>query len=154
MNALGLQQSTARYSFAALESADQKHNMALVTLLAAGIYLASIANSLAVTHSSNNSEPGSPTIDLGYSKYRGVRLPGGVDQFLGMRYARAPVGELRFRAPREPEYEYEEQDASQVGYVPKNAVGSNTEAWTNPTCFIIVWRSLPGYRTATWQRSR
>jgi hypothetical protein len=132
--------------FVTLGFADQKHTMALVTLLAACIYLASIANALAVTHSSKDSEP---AIDLGYSKYRGVRHPGGVDQFLGMRYAQAPVGELRFRAPREPEYKYEEQDASQVGYV-----GSNTGAWTNPTCFIIVWRSLPGYRTATWQWSR
>jgi hypothetical protein len=104
--------------FVTLRFADQKRNMALVTLLAAGIYLASLANALAVTHSSKDSGPGSPTIDLGYSMYRGVRLPGGVDQFLGMRYAQAPVGGLRFRAPREPEYKYEEQDASQVGYVP------------------------------------
>ncbi|GFF56857.1 acetylcholinesterase [Aspergillus udagawae] len=89
--------------------------MALVKLLARGIYLATIANALAVGHSSRDSEPGSPIIDLGYSKYRGVRLPGGVDQFLGMRYAQPPVGELRFKAPREPEYKYEEEDASQFG---------------------------------------
>jgi hypothetical protein len=88
--------------------------MALVKLLARGIYLAAIANALAVGHSSRDSEPGSPIIDLGYSKYRGVRLPGGVDQYLWMRYAQPPVGELRFRAPREPEYKHEEQDASQV----------------------------------------
>ncbi|KAL5363150.1 Alpha/Beta hydrolase protein [Aspergillus floccosus] len=56
-----------------------------------------------------------PRVDLGYSKYRGVRLPGGVDQFLGMRYAQAPVGDLRFRAPQEPESHSEEQEASQFG---------------------------------------
>jgi hypothetical protein len=121
--------------------------MALLELLA-GICLATIANSLAVTHSTRDNEPGSPSVDLGYSKYRGVRLPGGVDQFLGMRYAQAPVGERRFRAPREPENSYEEKDASQVSYVLKNVVTSNIETWTKPTSFITVRRSLPGYRTA------
>lgn len=104
--------------------------MILPKLLAGGIYLATIASGLVVTHSSRDSEPGSPRIGLGYSKYRGVRLPGGVDQFLGMRYAQAPVGDLRFRAPLEPEYSCEEQDASQVGHVPRNVVTSNIEAWT------------------------
>jgi hypothetical protein len=123
--------------------------MAILKLLA-GICLATIANGLAVTHSTRHNEPGSPSVHLGYSTYRGVRLLGGVDQFLGMRYAQAPVGELRFRAPREPEHSYEEKDASQVGHVLKNSVTSNMEIWTKPTSFIIVWRSLPGYRTAAW----
>jgi hypothetical protein len=39
-----------------------------------------------------------PIIDLGYAKYRGVALPNGVSQWLGVRYAAAPVGNLRFAA--------------------------------------------------------
>lgn len=56
----------------------------------------------------------SPVIDLGYAKYRGVRLHAGVDQFLGMRFAHAPLGHLRFRAPQDPTPEKDIQDASQV----------------------------------------
>lgn len=55
-----------------------------------------------------------PTIDLGYAKYQGLRLQAGVDQFLGMRYAKAPLGSLRFRAPRDPTPQTELQDASKV----------------------------------------
>jgi hypothetical protein len=126
----------------------------VILKLLAGICLATITNGLAVTHSTRNNELGSPSVDLGYSTYLGVRLPGGMDQFLGMRYAQAPVGELRFRAPREPENSYKEKDASQVGHVLKNFVTSNIETWTKPTSFIIVRRSLPGYRTAAWYWSR
>ncbi|KAL2869529.1 Alpha/Beta hydrolase protein [Aspergillus lucknowensis] len=78
-------------------------------------HLLAIWSGLASSLPYSSVEPDYPRVDLGYSKYRGVRLPGGVDQFLGMRYAQAPTGDLRFRAPREPEYHYEEQDASQFG---------------------------------------
>ncbi|PYH94386.1 carboxylesterase estA [Aspergillus ellipticus CBS 707.79] len=55
---------------------------------------------LALPSRSNNES--SPTIDLAYSKYQGIRLPGGVDEYLGMRYAAPPLGDLRFRAPQDP----------------------------------------------------
>ncbi|CAG8891934.1 unnamed protein product [Penicillium egyptiacum] len=41
-----------------------------------------------------------PVVDLGYSQYRGMSLSNGVDQFLGIRYAKAPLGNLRFRGRR------------------------------------------------------
>ena len=41
-------------------------------------------------------------VDLGYSKYRGQAFSDGTSQWLGMRYAAAPVGQLRFAAPRGP----------------------------------------------------
>ena len=41
-------------------------------------------------------------IDLGYSKYRGKVFSDGTSQWLGMRYAAAPVGQLRFAAPMNP----------------------------------------------------
>ena len=57
---------------------------------------------------------GAPTVDLGYATYQGSRLSLGVDQYLGMRYAQAPLSDLRFRAPKDPETESSVQDASQV----------------------------------------
>jgi hypothetical protein len=56
----------------------------------------------------------SPTVSLDYATYQGVRLPAGVDQFLGMRYAAAPLGDLRFRGPKDPETVSGVQDASSV----------------------------------------
>lgn len=42
------------------------------------------------------------TVDLGYSKYNGSNMNNGVSQWLGVRYAAAPKGDLRFRAPQDP----------------------------------------------------
>ncbi|MCJ1425195.1 hypothetical protein MMC29_003083 [Sticta canariensis] len=42
-------------------------------------------------------------VDLGYSKYRGKAFADGTSHWLGMRYAAAPVGQLRFAAPQDPE---------------------------------------------------
>lgn len=42
------------------------------------------------------------TVNLDYASYKGVRLSGAVTQWLGMRYAAAPVGELRFVPPKNP----------------------------------------------------
>ena len=43
-----------------------------------------------------------PIVDLGYAKYQGKTLPNGIDQWLGMRYAAPPTGDLRFAAPQDP----------------------------------------------------
>lgn len=42
-----------------------------------------------------------PLVDLGYSQYNGVNT-GAVTQWLGIRYAAPPVGELRFKKPTDP----------------------------------------------------
>ncbi|CAG8952486.1 hypothetical protein HYFRA_00001233 [Hymenoscyphus fraxineus] len=42
------------------------------------------------------------TVDLGYAKYRGANVKNGVSQWLGMRYAAPPLGDLRWRAPADP----------------------------------------------------
>lgn len=55
-----------------------------------------------------------PRVDLGYTRYEGVRLQNGVDAFLGMRYAKPPVGDLRWRAPVEPEITGAVEPAVQV----------------------------------------
>ncbi|KAG9685882.1 alpha/beta-hydrolase, partial [Aureobasidium melanogenum] len=43
-----------------------------------------------------------PLVDVCYSKYEGVSLANGVTQWLGVRYAAPPVGNLRFAAPADP----------------------------------------------------
>ncbi|TVY32411.1 Lipase [Lachnellula occidentalis] len=43
-----------------------------------------------------------PVVDLEYSQYHGIGLESGVNQYLGMRYAAPPLGDLRFRAPANP----------------------------------------------------
>lgn len=56
----------------------------------------------------------SPTVQLDYATYQGVRLDAGVDQYLGMRFAAPPLGDLRFRAPQDPGKASTIQDASAV----------------------------------------
>lgn len=62
-----------------------------------------------------------PLVDLGYSRFLGSALPNGVSQWLGMRYAAPPLGNLRFRAPQDPPLNRSIQIADQVrqySYVP------------------------------------
>lgn len=64
-------------------------------------------------HSSPTTVP--TLIDLGYSKYQGSALDAGVNQYLGVRYAAPPIGDLRWRAPADPEVTNATQDASAFG---------------------------------------
>ncbi|KAK0733863.1 Alpha/Beta hydrolase protein [Lasiosphaeria miniovina] len=54
-----------------------------------------------------------PVVDLNYSAYEGLRLPNGVNAFLGLRYAAPPLGQLRWRAPAEPPRTQQLQQAKQ-----------------------------------------
>lgn len=38
------------------------------------------------------SQSPSALVNLGYSQYQGISLPGGVNQYLGMRFAAVPTG--------------------------------------------------------------
>lgn len=53
-------------------------------------------------------------VDLGYSRYEGTALASGVTQWLGMRFAAPPVGDLRWRAPENPHHEKGIQKADKV----------------------------------------
>lgn len=56
----------------------------------------------------------SPVVDLGCTKYVGVAKYDGISQWLGMRFASPPVGNLRFRPPIDPPCNFTTQAASQV----------------------------------------
>ncbi|KAJ7931193.1 Alpha/Beta hydrolase protein [Mycena leptocephala] len=43
-----------------------------------------------------------PIVDLGYAQYQGEVTPTNITHFLGIRFAAAPIGQLRFRAPQPP----------------------------------------------------
>lgn len=43
-----------------------------------------------------------PLVNVNYTSYLGTALPGGITQWLGMRYAAPPLGNLRFAAPADP----------------------------------------------------
>ena len=55
-----------------------------------------------------------PVVDLGYSRYEGVALGNGVSQWLGIRFAAPPLGNLRFRAPADPDQNATLQRAVEV----------------------------------------
>lgn len=59
-----------------------------------------------------------PVADLGYARYRGVAGSNGVSQWLGVRYAAAPVGDLRFAEPHDPPATNDTQDATKVIHFP------------------------------------
>ncbi|KAJ7909694.1 Alpha/Beta hydrolase protein [Mycena leptocephala] len=43
-----------------------------------------------------------PIIDLGYAQYQGTVSAANISHFLGIRFAAAPLGDLRFRGPQPP----------------------------------------------------
>lgn len=55
-----------------------------------------------------------PVVSLKYAGYRGVPLANGITQWLGIRYAAAPVGSLRFAAPQDPPLSNDIQAADKV----------------------------------------
>ncbi|OTA03809.1 dipeptidyl peptidase 5 [Trichoderma parareesei] len=78
-----------------------------------------------------------PIIDLGYAKYRGLTLlDAAVDTFLGIRYAKPPLSNLRFRAPQDPSPESSIQDASKFGPVCIGP-GQSVSPSTSEDCLFV-----------------
>ena len=57
-----------------------------------------------------------PLVSLDYTSYRGVALDNGITQWLGIRYAAPPLGDLRFTAPQDPLHNDTVQEANQVRF--------------------------------------
>ncbi|KAL9110955.1 MAG: hypothetical protein Q9227_004570 [Pyrenula ochraceoflavens] len=73
-----------------------------------------------------------PQVQLDYSTYQGVALPNGISQWLGIRYAAPPVGDLRFEAPQDPMPTDGVQAADQHGLICLGTPG-NTDPNSNTT---------------------
>ncbi|KAF5027064.1 hypothetical protein F66182_833 [Fusarium sp. NRRL 66182] len=90
-----------------------------------------------------------PTVDLGYSKYKGTNLGNGVSQWVGIRYAAPPLKNLRFELPQEPIRTRTVQDASSYGAAciatgtDPAAIGSSQ---SEDCLFINVW--APAHATS------
>ena len=56
-----------------------------------------------------------PVVQLNYTSYRGTALGNGVTQWLGVRFAAPPVGDLRFTEPQDPEIQSGVQEADAFG---------------------------------------
>ena len=95
----------------------------MTLLLMAGLFMSLSWDAPSLSASTPTMPSASPsqrpsTISLDYATYQGMPLNNGVDQYLGMRFAKAPLGNLRFRAPQDPEHDSEEvQDATKVRLV-------------------------------------
>lgn len=59
-----------------------------------------------------------PLVDLGYSKYEGQELGNGVTEWLAVRYAAPPLGDLRFSPPQDPLHNDAIQNATVVSECP------------------------------------
>ncbi|KAF4962441.1 hypothetical protein FSARC_9470 [Fusarium sarcochroum] len=83
-----------------------------------------------------------PTVNLGYSKYKGTNLGNGISEWLGMRYAAPPVEAMRFKLPQDPTRTRTIQDATKRGYA---CIGTSSDpkvigdTESEDCLFINVW---------------
>jgi acetylcholinesterase len=83
-------------------------------MLALSFVLANVLAVYGLPTTNNVATTSPPVVNLGYATYQGTRLAAGVDQYLGMRFAAPPLGDLRFRGPADPVPVSGVQDASEV----------------------------------------
>ncbi|KKA26755.1 hypothetical protein TD95_000866 [Thielaviopsis punctulata] len=80
-----------------------------------------------------------PIVNLGYVKYQGLWQANGIAEFTGMRYAKAPLGELRWRAPEDPGKQHGLRRATQFGKA-CHATGRGLMPGHSEDClFANVW---------------
>ncbi|KAK5995408.1 Para-nitrobenzyl esterase-like protein [Cladobotryum mycophilum] len=85
-------------------------------------------------------------VDVGYSKYQGQALSNGVSQWLRIRYAAAPVGDLRFKAPQDPPHTEDVQMATEHG---KYCLGTGRSPTDNATSEDCLFLDVQAPTTAT-----
>lgn len=79
-------------------------------------------------------------VNLGYATYVGTTVSGGINRFLGMRFAAAPVGDLRWRAPVAPPQAVGPQAAKNFGPICLGiSVSSSNPAESEDCLFVNVW---------------
>lgn len=82
--------------------------------------------------------PLSTTVDLGYSTYEGTRLePANILQYLGIRFAAAPLGDLRWRAPQDPVHTTSIQPADAFQPTCLGYFGGGLSASVNEDCLFL-----------------
>ncbi|CAG9982888.1 unnamed protein product [Clonostachys byssicola] len=97
--------------------------------------LSRAASALSISPSSEN-----PIVDLTYAKYEGVRDKAfGIDKYLGMRYAEAPLGDLRFRAPRDPTVVADIQTAHEFGPICLGSDQTPSDNMSEDCLFVNVF---------------
>ncbi|KAI0836002.1 alpha/beta-hydrolase [Hypoxylon sp. FL0890] len=79
----------------------------------------------------------SPAVDLGCNKYTGYSTPNDITQWLGMRYAAPPVGNLRFAPPQDPPCNWTIQEANQHGAVCLATDSDPPSSGTAEDCLFI-----------------
>jgi len=82
-------------------------------------------------------QPQGPVVDLGYSKYEGTTLFNGQNQFLGIRFAAPPLGNLRFRGPQPPLATKRIQPATDFGPICYSLGHGDGEA--EDCLFMNIW---------------
>ncbi|KAK2020256.1 carboxylesterase [Colletotrichum eremochloae] len=94
------------------------------------------------------------TVDLGYARYSGNVLPSGVNQFLGMRYAAPPIGNLRWRAPQDPEPKEGTTDAIDFGPICLGTDVTYPTSGQDEDClYVNVWspnNTTPDSKLPVW----
>ncbi|PHH55831.1 Lipase 1 [Ceratocystis fimbriata CBS 114723] len=80
-----------------------------------------------------------PVVNLGYTTYQGKWQPNGIAQFTGMRYAKAPLGDLRWRAPIEPETMSNIQKATGFGKACYGTSAGMPADQSEDCLFVNVW---------------
>jgi acetylcholinesterase len=80
-----------------------------------------------------------PTVDLGYATYEGTAQSNGQNQFLGIRFAEAPLGNLRFRKPQPPAKMEGVQEAKAFGPICFGIGGSLANTSSEDCLYLNVW---------------
>ncbi|MBR1759778.1 MAG: carboxylesterase family protein [Schwartzia sp.] len=79
-----------------------------------------------------------------YGTFKGFLDKNGVNTWLGIPYAKPPVGKLRWQAPQQPEPTGKTFDAAKMGFAPMQLVDDNEGASKNPQsedCLTLnIWR--------------
>src|SRR5262245_28247832 len=98
-----------------------------------------VVTACALTGMSSATAASGPLVIAEDGIFHGVATPT-MNEFLGIRYAQAPVGELRWKPPRRPGRAFGFQDASQFqSHCPQNASPFGLASTTEDCLFLNVF---------------